>query len=179
MFDMGVLLIRVVPGVLLAAHGLQKLAGWFGGPGLDGHSEVLRSLGYRRPRALAWVNGWAETAGGLLLAAGLLTPLAAAAVLAVMLNAAVAVHGRDGLWVQEGGYEYPLVLATLAAGVALSGPGAVAVDGLIGWDTTGAWAVAGIIGGLAVGLAVLVSRRRTEPARDDRAGQPGTPVRAA
>lgn len=178
-------MVRVVVGALIAGHGLQKVAGWFGGPGVNGHAEALRSLGYRRPRTLSWVHGVAETAGGVLLAVGLLTPLAAAAILAVMLNAAVVVHARNGLWVQQGGYEYPLVLAALSAGIALTGPGAFALDAITGWDLTGVWAAAGIIGGLAVGAAVLAVRQQPQPAdqhgseRQDPSERPGTPAHAA
>ncbi|MDP9021963.1 MAG: DoxX family protein [Actinomycetota bacterium] len=125
----------------------------------------------------------AETAGGVLLAVGLLTPLAAAAILAVMLNAAVVVHARNGVWVQQGGYEYPLVLGAVSAGIALTGPDAFALDAIAGWDLTGAWAAAGIIGGLAVGAAVLALRQQPQPAGQDRSerhdsGRPGTPAHA-
>lgn len=177
MVDLGLLVVRVVVGALLAAHGLQKLTGWFGGPGVAGHTDTLASLGYRRPRELAWLHGLSETAAGVLLVLGLLTPLASAATIAVMLNAAVAVHAPNGLWVQQGGYEYPLVLAAVAAGLALTGPGAIAIDTWAGWELTGTWAVGGIALGVLAGLLALVARRapRQGEAPD---GRPGIKVAA-
>lgn len=174
MIDVGLLLVRVVVGGLLAAHGLQKLTGWFQGPGIAGHAGLLETLGYRRPRQMAWLHGLSETAAGLMLALGVLTPLASAAIIAVMLNAAVAVHARNGLWVQQGGYEYPLVLSVAAASIAVAGPGAIALDAWAGWDLSGMWGAAGIGLGVVIGAAALATRRATstaEPRSDDRRSQ--------
>lgn len=179
MFDIGLFLIRAVVGALLAGHGLQKLIGWFGGPGVEGNAEFLRSLGYRPPRPLSRLHGLAETGAGILLIAGLLTPAAAAAVIAVMVQAAVAVHARNGLWVQDGGYEYPLVLAATAAGIALTGPGAWSLDAWLGWDLTGAWALAGIAAGLAIGVLGLATRSEPGPAGAPTGGRRESHARAA
>lgn len=175
MIDVGLLVIRVAIGVLVLGHGLQKLTGWFGGPGLAGWSHMLEEMGYRRPRALAWLHAAAESLGGLLLAVGLLTPLAVAAVVGVMLNAIVVAHGRNGLWVQDGGYEYPLALALVAAGVAVAGPGAWSVDAWAALPTSAGWGVAGIVAGLVVGLAVLVLGHRAPGAVRDGTTSPGSP----
>lgn len=110
MLDIGLLVVRVLVGLLLLGHGARKLFGWFGGPGPGAHASFIGSLGYRRPTLLSRLHAVAETGAGLLLALGLLTPLAIAAILAVMVNAIVAVHRRNGLWVTDGGFEYPLVL---------------------------------------------------------------------
>lgn len=161
MEDIGLLLVRGLVGVLLMGHGVQKLFGWFGGDGLDRVGEGFTRLGYPRGRHMAVLAGLTEVAAGVGLAAGLLTPLVAAAVIGVMVNAAVSVHGRAGLWVQHGGYEYPLVLATLAAGVAIHGPGGLSLDAALGLARTGiGWGLGAVAFGLAAAAAILATRSR-------------------
>ncbi|HVJ27733.1 MAG TPA: DoxX family protein, partial [Vicinamibacterales bacterium] len=94
--EIGLLLIRAVVGLTMAAHGAQKLFGWFGGYGLEGTGGFLEQLGFRPGRRHAFMAGLVETGGGLFLALGLLTPFAAAAIVAVMLVAAVTVHLKGG-----------------------------------------------------------------------------------
>ncbi|WP_028922772.1 DoxX family protein [Pseudonocardia acaciae] len=162
--DLGMLLLRAPVGLLLAGHGVQKLFGWFGGDGPAATGEAFESLGYRHGRAMAVVAGLTEVGAGLGLAAGLLTPLAAAGVIGVMANAAVSAHGRAGLWAQHGGYEYPLVVASVAAGVALHGPGAFSVDGVVGLADGGLGPGLGAIGlGVLSAVAVLATRREVAP----------------
>ena len=96
--SLGLLILRLVVGLSLAAHGTQKLFGWFGGYGLKGTGQFLEQLGFRPGRLQALQAGLAETLGGLFLAAGFLTPAAAAAVVAVMLVAAVSVHLKNGFF---------------------------------------------------------------------------------
>src|SRR4051794_11244240 len=108
----GLLVIRVVVGALMAGHGAQKLFGWFGGPGVTGATGAMEALGFRPARGMATIAGLAELVGGVLFAAGLLTPLAAALIIAVMGAAIASVHWRAGIWTSEGGYEYNLVLIT-------------------------------------------------------------------
>ena len=98
----GILLIRLVLGLTMAAHGAQKLFGWFGGPGLRGTAGFFGDLRFRAPLAIALMAALAELSGGLL-AIGLLTPLAAFAVCVVMLNAIAAVHWPKGFWNSAGG----------------------------------------------------------------------------
>lgn len=174
MFDVGLLALRLVLGGLLATHGLQKLAGWWGGPGPEGNAASLRSLGYRRPEILSRLHGSVETVAGLLLVLGFVTPLASAAVIAVMLNAIIAVHADRGFWVADGGMEYALVLATAAGSLAMAGPGAMSLDRLVGFEVTATWAALAVIGGLAVGLAALALRRPQPSPEDGR-----QPLRAA
>lgn len=126
--DLGLLLIRLVIGLLFVGHGLQKLAGWFGGAGLRGTGQWLESLGLRPGRFWAFVAGAAEVAGGALFALGLLVPVSALLLTAVMATAIARVHAPRGLWIDRGGYEYNLVLAATALGVALTGPGVYALD---------------------------------------------------
>src|SRR6266850_4808361 len=112
--SVGLLILRLVVGLTLAAHGAQKLFAWFGGYGIAGTGQFLEQLGFRPGRLQAAQAGIAETVGGLFLAAGFLTPAAAAAVVAVMFVAAVSVHIEKGFFALNGGYEYTLVLAGAA-----------------------------------------------------------------
>ncbi|MDR7523806.1 MAG: DoxX family protein [Armatimonadota bacterium] len=110
--DLGLLIIRVVAGALFVGHGLQKLAGWFGGHGLAGTGQWMASLGLRPGRTWAALAGTLETLGGVCFGLGLLSPLGALFISAVMVMAIVRVHWPKGLWVTNGGYEYPLMNLT-------------------------------------------------------------------
>src|SRR5258706_747397 len=112
--SVGLLILRLVVGLTLAAHGAQKLFGWFGGYGIAGTGQFLEQLGFRPGRLHAAQAGIVEGVGGLLLAVGLLTPAAGAALVAVMLVAAVSVHIKGGFFAPGGGYEYTLVLGGAA-----------------------------------------------------------------
>ena len=156
--DTGLLLLRIVVGLLLAAHGTRKLFGWFGGGGLSGTSRFFGSLGYWPPRMMTRFAATTEVVGGLALVAGLMTPLAAAAVIGLMLNV-VAVHRRNGLWAVDNGYEHPLTLATVAATLGFTGAGAVSVDTWLGLADGGVASGLFAVGfGLLIGSAVLISR---------------------
>jgi putative oxidoreductase len=126
--EWGLLVIRVIVGLLFAGHAMQKLAGWFGGYGLSGTGGYFESIGLKPGRTMALLAGLAELAGGLLFALGLLTPVAAVLIVGTMLMAIVKVHGKNGLWVTQNGYEYNLVLLVIAVGIALTGPGAYSLD---------------------------------------------------
>jgi putative oxidoreductase len=152
--DIGLLILRVVVGALFIGHGTQKLFGWFGGHGLSGTAGFLESLGMRPGRLWAVVNGLVEAGGGLLLALGLLTPLAAAALVGVMTMASLLVHVPRGLWNAAGGYELPLVFATAATALAFTGPGRWSIDRALGLDLAG---IAYGVGAAAVGVAVAVA----------------------
>src|SRR5215475_13904046 len=146
--SLGLLILRLVVGLGLAAHGAQKLFGWFGGYGLTGTGQFLEQLGFRPGRAQAAQAGLAEAGGGLLLAAGFLTPLAAAAILAVMIVAAVGVHLQKGFFAQNGGYEYPLVLGAAALTLAFTGPGLLSLDEALGISWSGSvWGLGALVAG--------------------------------
>ena len=130
--DHAIALIRVVAGLLLVGHGAQKLFGAFGGHGIRGVAGWLGSMGVPAPTAFAWFVGLCEFVGGLLFAVGLLSPIAALAISAVMLGAIVLLHWSKGIWVTDGGFEYPLVLLAIAAAVGLAGPGRYALDAVYG-----------------------------------------------
>jgi putative oxidoreductase len=156
--DVGLLLLRVVVGVALMGHGTQKLFGWFGGLGPARTGAFFELLGYRPGMVFAVVAGLTEASGGALLVCGALTPLAGAAVVGVMLNAALALRGR-GPWVTNGGWEYPVVLATVGATIALTGPGSASVDGALGISWTTASGVGGIALGVVAAIVTLLVRR--------------------
>lgn len=158
--EIGLFLIRAVIGLTLAAHGAQKLFGWFGGPGVKGTSGWLGSMGFRPPAAQAVLAGMSELGGGLLLALGLLTPLGVAAIIAVMVVAAVSVHVPKGFFVTEGGYEYNLILAVAAAGIAFTGPGAWSLDAALGIEPQAWWGLAALAAGLLGAGFVLATRRQ-------------------
>jgi putative oxidoreductase len=124
-----------VVGGLFMGHGSQKLFGWFGGHGLEGTGGFMSSIGYRPGRRMALVGGLVEFVGGLLLALGFLTPLGAVLIVGQMAAATLAVHIDKGLWNQNGGYEYPLVLAVVALAVTFAGPGTISVDSALGIES--------------------------------------------
>lgn len=158
--DLGLLTLRLVIGLTLVAHGSQKLFGWFGGHGIAGTGAFLESIGFRPGKVQAFLSGMAEAGGGLLLAAGLFTPLAAAAIVAVMFVAVVSVGLPKGFFVQNGGFEYPMVLAAAALAVAFTGPGALSLDHALGIGFSGAsWGFAALGAGLLMGAAPLVARK--------------------
>src|SRR5690348_1974958 len=116
MDGLGKLIARVTIGGYFVGHGLQKLTGWFGGDGPDATGEFFESVGIQPGRKQALLAGAAELGGGTLLALGFLTPLGVAAVTGVMTNAIRHVHGKNGLWITNGGIEHPAtVIAALAA----------------------------------------------------------------
>ncbi len=150
--DLGLLILRVVFGLTLTAHSVQKLFGWFGGPGIAGTAQMMEQLGFRPPRLQAVVAGLVEGGAGLALAAGLLTPLAAGAFISVMFVAIVSVHLPKGFFNQNGGFEYPLALAAGALAVAFTGPGAISADVALGINWSGpSWGVAALAIGLVGG----------------------------
>ena len=148
--EYGLLLLRLVVGLAFAAHGAQKLFGWFGGGKLAGTAGFFASLGYRAPAVMALLVGLAEVGGGLFLASGLATPLAALALATVMLNAIVTVKWPQGF---IGGYELEVTFLTVAIAVTATGPGRLSLDRAIGWDdniTGPAWASVALAGAIVV-----------------------------
>ncbi|MEU6319848.1 DoxX family protein [Streptomyces sp. NPDC047009] len=154
--DWGLLLIRLAFGLLMAGHGAQKLFGLFGGKGLTATGRGFAALGYHPGKVYALVGGLSEFLGGLGLAVGLLTPLAAAALIGVMINAMVTVTGSHGLWETRGGVEYSVCIAVVALAVALMGPGRLAVDRIFRWGV-GGWAAGAFalsLGGIAAAVVL-------------------------
>lgn len=136
--DLGLLLLRVALGVVLLAHGSQKLFALFDGPGINGFESLLDRSGYQHAHLLSYVGSITEVGAGVLLVLGLLTPLAGAAALGTTINAwLVADLARPGFrfFVSAQGQEYELVLVVLAAVVVLVGPGRFSLDRRRGWAT--------------------------------------------
>src|SRR5690242_1008340 len=151
--QVGLLLIHAVIGALLAGHGAQKLFGIFGGYGLEGTGGYMEGFGLRPGKPYAAAAGAAELTGGLLLASGLATPLAAALIAATMFVAARTDHAGKGLWIFNGGAEYVLTVAAVAIGLAFNGAGAWSLDAAIGWHAAGvAWGL-GALGAALLGSA--------------------------
>jgi putative oxidoreductase len=173
----GLLLLRLVVGLTLAAHGAQKLFGAFGGAGPRGTAAFFAGLGFRAPLVFAVAAGVAELGGGLLLALGLLTPLASFAVAVVMLNAFATVHRRNGFWNTNKGYEYNLVLCAAAVALAATGAGRFSVDALLGLADVlrGPWWGAVVLVGAAAVSAVIVRGGRVGAQRDAIGREPPLP----
>ena len=131
----GLLVLRLIFGIVMAAHGAQKLFGWFGGYGLTGTGGFFEGLGFRPGRFFAFAAGASEFVGGLLTAAGLFGPVGPALMLAPMIVAAVTVHWH-GLFAMTNGVELPLLYAAAAIALGLAGPGALSLDALLGIDTS-------------------------------------------
>jgi len=131
MMDLGLLLIRVVIGLLFVGHGAQKLFGWFGGYGLKGTAGWLESMNMKPGILMALMAGLSEFIGGLLFVLGLLTPLAGLLIAATMFMAIVKVHGANGLWSTQNGYEYNLSIIAIVIGLTLIGPGKYALDAFL------------------------------------------------
>ena len=162
--DAGLLLGRVVLGLLMAAHGTQKLFGWFGGYGLAGTGGFFESLGFRPGRLFAAAAGGTELAAGLLLALGLLGPLGPALIVSVMIVAMATVHWQHGLFAQNNGIEVPLLYSVGAAALALTGFGAYSLDATLQltWPATVSWIALAL--GVLGGVANLLIRRAPEQA---------------
>jgi len=159
----GLLLARVVIGLLFAAHGAQKLFGWFGGYGLTKTGQFFGHMGFQPGKAFAAAAGLAELSGGLLLALGLLGPVGPALIVSVMIVAAATVHWTHGLFASDNGIEVPLLYVTAALAFVLTGFGPYALDASLGiadrWTPATSWAVVGL--GIAGGVANVALRRRT------------------
>lgn len=160
--DLGMLVGRLVLGSLMAAHGAQKLFGWFGGYGLTGTGAWLESIGYKPGKLFALAAGLSEFAGGLLIAAGLLGPVGSALVIATMIAAAGSVHWPN-VFAASNGIELPLVYGVGAAALALTGFGAYSLDDAFGlatlWNPAIVWSVL-VIG--AVGGVVTLAYRHPQ-----------------
>jgi putative oxidoreductase len=165
--DAGLLLLRLVAGLLVAGHGVQKVSRRLGGHGLAGGTEEFRHDGFRGGRLTAVVAGASQIGAGLFLTAGLLTPLAAMAAMGVM-TVAGTVKWPKGLWVQNDGYEYPMVLVAVSAALALTGPGRWSLDHAMGITPWPLWIViATIVIGPASGLLTRLVLHR-EPSASER-----------
>ena len=168
--ELGLLILHGVVGLLLVGHGAQKLFGVLGGHGIAGTSGFFDSLGLRPGRAHALLGGGAEVVGGALIALGLLVPVGAALITAVMVAAIVTVHLGKGPFNDNGGWELPLVFIAAVFALAGVGAGELSLDHALGLDVAGtAWALGALGAGVAGGLGAVASGRlagrgdRTQP----------------
>jgi putative oxidoreductase len=161
----GLLLVRLVFGGLMAAHGSQKLFGWFGGYGLTGTGAFFDQLGFRPGQLFAAAAGLAEVLGGVLIAMGLGGPIGPALVVSVMIVALMSVHWGHGLFAATNGIEVPLLYAASATSLAFTGPGLYSLDALFGLTAMWTTATAGIALGLATfgAIANLAARHSAVP----------------
>jgi putative oxidoreductase len=167
--SLGLLVLRVVVGLLFFGHGTPKLFGWFGGHGLSGTGQFFESMGFPHGKRQAFLAGLFEAGGGLLIALGLVTPFAAAALIAVMTVAVIKVHAAKGIWSTEGGYEYNAVLVAVVFALAGVGAGNWSLDHALSLHVSGTgWALAALGAGILGGLLPL-AEARIAASRADRA----------
>src|SRR4051812_12415494 len=160
--DLGLLLVRAAVGGTLVAHGAQKLFGAFGGGGIDGTGTMFELGGFRPARQHAMMAGLGETAGGTLLALGLATPAAGAAVAGTM-RVAADLHAPNGFFAQKGGFEYPMILGATGAALAVGGPGNLSVDRLLGNRLNRPWMGLFGLAAAAAAATTVVRRRQAAP----------------
>lgn len=162
----GLLLLRVVTGLIFAAHGAQKVFGWWGGPGPAGTRGWIGGMGFRPAWLFAALVSLQELGGGLLLAFGFVTPLGALAVTASMVVAIAMVHWKNGFWNGNGGFEFNLALVSAAVALAATGPGRFSIDRVLHWDDNLSgvrWAI-GIVAVALIGGFLSIASRKKETA---------------
>ncbi|MFF2572235.1 DoxX family protein [Streptomyces sp. NPDC058084] len=171
--DTGILILRLLVGLLVAGHGVQKISSHLGGRGLEGGTAEFRADGFRGGALTAVAAGGGQIGSGLLLTAGFLTPLAATGAVGVM-TVALTVKWRHGLWVQNDGYEYPLVLIGTAVALTATGPGAWSLDSALGLTPYPLWwAGVVLVAGLGSGLLTRLVLHRPTPAAPADTAAPG------
>jgi putative oxidoreductase len=158
--DTGRLAARLVIGGLFVGHGLQKLQGKFDGPGIDGTAEMMDKIGMRPGVPNAYAAGVTETAGGAMLALGAATPLAAASLIGTMITAIRTVHGKNGPWISDRGWEYNAVLIAALLAIVDGGPGPISVDALRRKSHRGPFAMMGALGLGAAASTIAVELGR-------------------
>lgn len=165
--DIAFFFIRLVLGLAIAAHGSQKLFGWFGGYGLAGTAGFFEQLGFRPGKLFAFAAGSGEVAGGILTALGIGGALGPAIIVMVMLVAIFSVHARNGFFAQNNGWELNTFYITTALAIAFAGNGAFSLDRVLGWDiltnATHVWIALGLAAVLAA-LNLAARRHTSAPA---------------
>ena len=166
MTALGLLILRLVIGLILAGHGAQKLFGWWGGLGMNGWTQMIQKLRIRPAQPWAWIAALAEFGGGILLALGFLSPLGSLGIAGSMLVAIVTVHLARGFWVGKGGYEFNLALIAAVAALALTGPGIYSLDQALRIHLPEPASV--LIGTIAliVGVGITLATRSPQPAAE-------------
>lgn len=162
--DVGLLVLRFAVGGTFFAHGMQKVFGFWGGPGIGGFAQVLDRFGFQQTTALAWATGATELVAGACVVLGLVTPLAAAGLLAIMINT-VSLKAGNGFFIGSpagaGAVELDVVLGLAAAAIVFTGPGHIALDNGRTWHRRPvSWGVLALVVGVAAGVLVYALLRR-------------------
>jgi putative oxidoreductase len=157
--DAGILIVRLAVGLVFAAHGAQKVLGWWSGPGFAGWTGAIMRMGLRPAPLWAAISSGVELVGGALLALGFLTPIASALIVAQSVYIVLRVHLPRGFWNKNGGIEFPLQLLAGSLLITGTGPGAIAIDRAVGLELDASWragfVIVAVIGALA---AMLIAR---------------------
>jgi putative oxidoreductase len=160
--DLALLIARIVIGFGLAAHGAQKLFGWYGGYGTKGTGEFMVSLGWSAGVPMAVLAGSGEFGGGLLTGLGILGPIGPALLIAVMTSAILTVHLKNGWFASKNGVEFPLTVAAGSLLLAFTGPGGYSLESLLGlgwyWSVPATWIA--VVLGAAGGAGAAAIRRK-------------------
>ena len=157
--DLALLILQLGVGLTFAAHGAQKLFGWWGGPGVAGWQGAMEQMGFRPARLFALTSAFIEFAGGVLLAAGLFTPVVAAILVAQAVVIIGHVHWSHGFFNSQSGVEFPLLLGIGAAAIGLAGASGVSLDSLVGIAFDPTVRVILVIAGILAGLVALTVPR--------------------
>ena len=169
----GRFILRTTVGGLMIGHGLQKLKGSFGGPGLEGTEQMMESIGLHPAKQQAVAAALTETVGGGLTAAGVLSPLGPAMITGAMAVAIRKVHQKNDIWAADGGFEYNLTLIAAAFALAAEGPGLFSLDGILRRQRSGLrWGIVELLMGLGgaaavVALADALAARKESLTSDD------------
>ena len=163
--DLGLLILRLVIGVSFAAHGAQKAFGWWNGPGLTGWRGAIGHMGFQPVELFVALSIGAELVGGMLLALGLFTPLAATMLIGQLVVIISKVHLPKGFWNTSGGYEYPLALGAAVVAITFIGAGAISLDQALGLAYRESVRAAFLLIGLIGGLLALGASRAAQPTR--------------
>jgi len=172
MLDLAVLIVRLAVGLTFAAHGAQKAFGWWEGPGPAGWRGAIARMGFRPIDLFVTLSIGAELVGGLLLAVGLVAPLAAAVLVAQAIVIIGRAHWSKGFFSTKGGFEFPLVLGLAASAICLAGAGAFSLDALFGLPFPDPIRAGLLPLAVAGGLASLLVPGIVEERRLAREGEP-------
>ena len=167
--DFSLLILQIGVGLTFAAHGAQKLFGWWDGPGLAGWEGAMEHMGFRPARPFALTSALIEFGGGVLLAVGLATPVVSALLVAQAVVIIGQVHWANGFFNAKSGFEFPLLLGVGAAAVGLAGPGAASLDAALGIAIDPTIRILLVSGGIGAGLVALAIPRLTSSNIESRA----------
>lgn len=177
MKTLALLILRLTLGTLMTGHGLQKMFGWFGGPGPEGTKGFMEQLEIRPGHVWGPMVMIGETSGGLLAALGFLSPLGPQNIMAAMTVAVKRVHWKNGIWNQSGGIEFPLTNFAVALALSVTGPGKASLDHLFGirlprWLVAVSWINTIAITAAAIYRPEIMEKAIAPLQRDPVAGAP-------